>query len=344
MDILFAWPTNIQVKMYRLSVTIAFCGLFILSPKAMGDHWGFYAHRQINELAIYTLPPEMFAFYKANLNFLREHAVDPDKRRYSVVGEAQKHYIDIDHYCVGEGCDPFENMPRRWYDAVEKFSEDTLQAYGIAPWNISLMVTKLTTAFEENRLDRILRLSAEIGHYIGDAHVPLHTTENYNGQLTNQKGIHGFWESRLPELFDGNYDFFVGKAKYVDSPLNATWDVIEQSHHALDSVLRFEAELNATWPSDKKYVYAERGQAIIKTYSEEYSAAYHDMLNGQVERRMQQAVVFLGSIWYTAWVNAGQPDLNVLMGITIPEDVEKLIEQENTLAPVDGLKGREHDQ
>ena len=46
-----------------------------------------------------------------------------------------------------------------------------------------------------------------------------HTTENYNGQFTNQKGIHGFWESRIPELFYDEYDFITGKAKYIDYPL-----------------------------------------------------------------------------------------------------------------------------
>jgi hypothetical protein len=35
------------------------------------------------------------------------------------------------------------------------------------------------------------------------------------GNLTNQVGIHGFWESRLPELFYEQYDFYVGPATYL---------------------------------------------------------------------------------------------------------------------------------
>lgn len=123
--------------------------------------------------------------------------MDPDKRRYAVEGEAQRHYIDIDHYAHG-GTDPFETMPRKWNDAVAKFSEDTLQAYGIVPWHIEVMFGRLVSAFQRGDVDRILRNSSEIGHYVGDAHVPLHTTENYNGQLTNQHGIHAFWENRMP--------------------------------------------------------------------------------------------------------------------------------------------------
>ena len=32
-----------------------------------------------------------------------------------------------------------------------------------------------------------------------------------------------------------------------------------------------------------------------------------------VERRMRQAIFAVASLWYTAWVNAGQPDLSGLV-------------------------------
>ncbi|MBI1268334.1 MAG: S1/P1 Nuclease [Cryomorphaceae bacterium] len=305
--------------------------------------WGFYGHKRINELAVYTLPDEMFGFYKKHVDFLIEHSVDPDKRRYGVEGEAQRHFIDIDYYCKGEPhCNPFNLVPRRWYDAVAKYSEDTLQAYGIVPWHIPMMKERLTKAFIDKDVVRILRTSAELGHYVADAHVPLHTTENYNGQMTNQNGIHGFWESRLPELFSEDYDFFVGKAKYSESPLNFAWDFVEDSHNALDSVLNFEKQLNESFPKDQKYSFEERGRAITQVYSAEYSQAYHNMLNGQVERRMKSAVIDVGSLWYTAWVDAGQPNLDELLD----PDMEKV--QEEIISEIDvpeknDLKKRTHD-
>ncbi|MDP6907900.1 MAG: zinc dependent phospholipase C family protein [Flavobacteriales bacterium] len=207
--------------------------------------WGFFAHKRINRLAVFTLPPEMIGLYKRNLNYITEHAVDPDKRRYVGKEEAPRHYIDIDHF--GEGMDAFKQMPRKWTEAVQKYTEDTLKAYGIVPWHIDIMVFRLTKAFEEKDLDRILRYSADMGHYIADSHVPLHTTENYNGGMTNQKGIHGFWESRLPELFSDNYDFLVGRAEYIDDPLEFAWEIVEASHAAKDSVLDMERELNDEW-------------------------------------------------------------------------------------------------
>ena len=284
------------------------------SNKESQKIWGFFGHKRINRIAVFTLPQEMFGFYKDHIEYLTEHAVDPDKRRYAVEGEAQCHYIDLDHY-YKPGEDPFTIMPRRWYDAVAKFTEDTLQTYGIVPWHINVMKLKLQKAFETKNVDLILKYSADIGHYIGDAHVPLHTTENYNGQMTGQRGIHGLWESRLVEVNAEDYDYFVGKGKYVKSIVDFAWEAVEASHLALDSVLRIEKELTAEFPSDKKYSYEQRGNTTISVYSYDFSQEYHKRMNGMVERRMRAAIIAVGSIWYTAWVDAGQPDLSALQDI-----------------------------
>lgn len=271
--------------------------------------WGFFGHKRINRIAVFTVPPQMFGFYKEHLEYITDHAVDPDKRRYAVDGEAQRHYIDIDHY-VHNGEDPFLVVPKRWNDAVAKFTEDTLQAYGIVPWHIKVMKYKLQRAFEAKNVDLILKYSADIGHYIGDAHVPLHTTENYNGQLTGQKGIHGLWESRLVELNSEDYDYFVGKAEYIDDIENFVWEAVKESHMAVDSVLRIEKELTAEFDPDAKYSFEQRGNTTVQVYSYEFSQEYHKRMNGMVERRLRKAILAVGSIWYTAWVDAGQPDLS----------------------------------
>lgn len=303
--------------------------------------WGFYGHKRINRMATFTLPPEMFTFYKNHIEFITEHAVDPDKRRYAVDGEAPKHYIDIDHY-VKKGEDPFEVVPKKWGDAVIKYTEDTLQAYGIVPWNIDWMEKKLTRAFKAKNFDLILKYSAEIGHYIGDAHVPLHTTENYNGQMTNQKGIHGFWESRLPELNAENYNYFTGKAKFVDNVLDEAWTAVKHSHFALDSVLNYERELTLQFNEDKKYAYEQRGQSTIKVYSQEFSDAYHEKLNGMVERRMRKSIIVVGSIWYTAWVNAGRPNLDEFTDKKISDSLQNELKNLDLIHQSGKIKGREH--
>lgn len=298
--------------------------------------WGFFAHKRINRIAVFTLPPEMFGFYKSYIEYITEHAVDPDKRRYATRNEAPRHYIDIDHY----GEDPFEIVPKRWDSAVAKLSEDTLQAYGIVPWHVSRVYYWLQTAFEEKDRDQILRISAEIGHYIADAHVPLHTTENYNGQLTSQKGIHAFWESRLPELFADEYNYFLPPAKLLRSPSAKIWTAVEESHMALDSVFEYERELTNKFSEDKKYAYEERGVSIVRTYSRDFSRAYHDKLDGMVERRMRSAMHCIGSFWYTAWVRAGSPNLDSLINPDASDMYLQEIEEEKMNWKRGDWKGR----
>ncbi len=298
--------------------------LLCLITPVFGTGWGFFAHQQINKLSVFCLPPELFGFYKKHIDFITEHAVDPDKRRYLVKEEAVKHYIDIDYY---ERALPFDSIPRSFMKAVEKYSKDTLFAYGVVPWNITWMLKDLTEAFKNKDESKILKLSAEIGHYIGDAHVPLHTTSNYNGQFTQQHGIHGFLESRLPELFATDYDFFVGKAVYIDNPLEAAWQAVEGSFACLDSVFYFEKNLQKSFKENERYRFEHKGQNLVKVYSLAYSKAFHQKLNGMVERRMQLAIVCVASFWYTAWVNGGQPDLGnfVTLKNLIPEKAPEIL-------------------
>ncbi|OWY25499.1 S1/P1 Nuclease [Sphingobacteriales bacterium UPWRP_1] len=310
--------------------------LYVLRQPA--NAWGFWAHKRINRLAVFTLPPEMIGFYKENIEYITEHAVDPDKRRYATVDEAPRHYIDLDRY----GAYPFNEVPRRWDEAASKFTEDTLKAHGIVPWHVELMLYRLTDAFKEGNSNRVLRLSAEIGHYIADAHVPLHTSSNYNGQKTNQQGIHGFWESRIPELFGDNYDYWVGKARYVSKPNETIWNFVLESANAVDSVLSFERELTLASGTDEKYCYETRAQTIVQTYCEDFSKNYSDMLNGMIERRMRDAVINVGSFWYTAWVRAGQPDLNKLDITPLTAEEERELQELEKAFQKGEIKGRAH--
>lgn len=290
-------------------------------------------------MAVFTLPPELIGFYKEHIEYITEHAVDPDKRRYAVKGEAPRHYIDIDHY-ASDNQNPFEIVPKYWKQAVDKFSEDTLQAYGIVPWHIQSMVSRLTKAFEEKNVDLILKYSADLGHYVGDAHVPLHTTKNYNGQLTNQYGIHGLWESRLPELLAEKYDYFVGKAVYYSDINAVAWKAVYDSHQAVDSVLQLEKRLTEEFSTDAKYAFETRGSTTVKTYSSAFSIEYHKRLNGMVERRLREAIIGVGSMWYTAWVNAGQPDLTDLLHKQPSQDLLLEEEQLNLEVQKGHAKGR----
>lgn len=271
--------------------------------------WGFFAHQEINRYAVFLLPPQMMVLYKPNLDFITIHAVDPDKRRYAIAAEGPRHYIDIDHY----GAYPYDSLPRKWKDAVARFSEDTLNQYGTVPWWVQTMLYRLTDAFKEKNQAKILKLSTELGHYIADAHVPLHASSNHNGQYSDQVGIHGFWESRIPELLaDKEWDFFIGKADYISNPGDFIWKRVLESAAAADTVLKFEKELSKQFPADQKFSYENRNGIQIRQYSSAYTKAYNEKMKGMVERRMRQSIFAVASFWYTAWVNAGQPDLTKL--------------------------------
>ena len=302
--------------------------------------WGFYAHRKINHYAVFLLPPEMMVLYKPHIDFLAEHAVDPDKRRYAVPEEGPRHYIDIDHY----GNYPYDALPRKWSDAVAKYSEDTLNQYGIVPWWLQTMLFRLTDAFKEKNQAKILKYSAEIGHYISDSHVPLHACSNHNGQYTDQKGIHGFWESRIPELLaEKEWDFFIGKAEYIRNPADFIWTRVLESAAAADTVLNFEKQLTKKYPGDQKFAYEDRNGTIIRQYSSSFSIAYNNQMKGMVERRMRQSIYAVASFWYTAWINAGQPNLTQLSNKEFsPEDLKEF-ESLNQSWKNSAIKGREHE-
>jgi Zinc dependent phospholipase C len=302
--------------------------------------WGFYAHKKINYYAVFLLPPEMMLLFKPNIEFLAEHAVDPDKRRYAVPEEGPRHYIDIDLY----GTYPYDSLPRRWNDAVAKYSEDTLNAHGIVPWWLQTMLFRLTDAFKEKNQARILKYAAEIGHYIADSHVPLHASSNHNGQYTDQRGIHGFWESRIPELLaDNQWDFFIGKAEYIKNPADFIWKRVLESAAAADTVLKFEKELTKTFPSDQKYSFEDRNGVTIRQYSSAFTRAYDSKMAGMVERRMRQSIYAVASFWYTAWVNAGQPDLAKLTNKEFSVEDLKEFESLNASWKNATIKGREHE-
>jgi hypothetical protein len=287
--------------------------------------WGFFAHKEINKMAVFSLPQPLMGFYKEHIDFITQQAVNPDKRRYIVVGEAPKHYMDIEYYT-----DSILTVCPTQAQASKCYPEDSLQAHGILPWNLIRLSYRLTDAFKAKDVKLILKLSADMGHYIGDLHVPLHTTKNYNGQLTGQHGIHGLWESRLPELFSNNYSYYVGSATQIPSIHQAVWSALAASRACVDSVLKIELRLQQKFHADKIFSYEDRNGQNIRVYSFAFSEAYHKSLDDMVQRRMRAAIKMTGDMWYTCWVNAGKPDPALFAApVFTEEEIEELMHLKN---------------
>jgi len=263
--------------------------------------WGFFAHKKINTLAIYTLPLEMVTFYKRHQKEIEDLSVLPDQRRYIMDQEASRHYIDLDRYEISA------IQYTNWSEITQKINPDSLVKHGIVPWHIPILYQQLKYAFVRRDTIKIIKLSAEMGHYIGDLHVPLHTTSNYDGQKTGQSGLHAFWESRIPELLNESLEEWVGPATFIPNITKSTWDWVLESHTQVKILIDQEAKLNATFRQSKKYTFEKKGNVLQKNYSVEYSKKYHQVLGHQIEDRFQRAYKHVGDIWYSAWIEAGQP-------------------------------------
>jgi hypothetical protein len=325
------------LKRYIKRYTTLLFIILVITPHNDSLSFGFFAHRKMNRMAVFTLPPEMIGFFKKHVEYLSERSIDPDRRAHAVAGEAPRHYIDIDHF----GENPFDIMPKRWDDAVSMFSEDTLMEQGVLPWHINTMMWRLTSAFEDKDVDRILYNAAHIGHYIADACTPLHTTKYYNGRTPDERGIHALWESRLPEMLADGFNYFVGRAEYIESPLDRAWKLIEISHMKVDTIYDAYRKLMSAFTPDQIFAHEMRGQSTVRTYSRDFANAFHLEMNHMVERQMRLAVKSIGDFWFTAWVNAGQPNLYKLEERAISQRHRRMLEREEaSWQKVDSPVGR----
>lgn len=272
--------------------------------------WGFLMHRTINQLAIYELPAPMQAFYFKNQESLVKNSVRPDQRRNQDSTEATKHFIDLEAF--GPGSD--KNMPLKWEDAVKKYSRDTLLAYGYVPYHVMAMKNRLTKAFAEKNADSILFLSADLAHYIGDAHVPLHTTLNYDGQLTNQKGLHALWESVIPEIDIEKFVFTSQhRAMYLKAPDKAIWNAVRSGAGLVKNLLEQERLTTLDFTESTKYRIQLRRGKEVKYYTTAFAKAYHAKLGNTIQLQLVRSADLVADFWYTCWVDGGKPDLNGLM-------------------------------
>ena len=275
--------------------------------------WGTLGHERINRLAVLQLPNNPGLFFFNHIDFMTQEATVPDLRKYTMTDKAEypRHYVDFENY------GPRDSLPKNMKELREKYDEIFLAKNGILPWHLEEMMQKLTKAFKEKRKTEILFLAADLGHYIGDAHMPLHTTVNHDGQLTGQKGIHAFWEAHLPELYADNYTYEYRSAKYVDTIRTAILDILYQSHQLTGALLDTDKKLRVSFKKEEIFELDKNGNIKVNKFnqpvhSRKYASLLHEALNGMVELQLNKAIQTTSDFWYTAWVNAGSPNLDDL--------------------------------
>lgn len=205
-------------------------------------------------------------------------------------------------------------MPLNWKDAIAKYSKDTLEKYAYVPYVIIAEMQKLTGAFKKQNTDSILFYAADLGHYAEDANVPLHTSVNYNGQLTNQKGLHALWESVVPEIMITNYDLRSNhRARYLTNPSLSVWKAVRRANALVPEIFAKEKFISKKFTDSIKYRIQIRKGKQIKYYTSAFAKSYNEALTPTINEQLIYSANLVADLWYTAWVNAGKPDLASLI-------------------------------
>lgn len=281
--------------------------------------WGFEAHRNITRMAVLQLPPPLLPLYRTYVHELAEASLTPDRRRYVMPAEGPRHYLAIDLLKQAEQQHNKALMGMPQDSVLPLFGTAERRHLGTLPWHVVQLHHQLTQAMAEKKPELILKLSADLSHYLADAHVPLHAHSNFNGQQTNQRGIHGLWETTVPHHLTAfwhwnptpiphhRWQATVALAQGTTYWRPLIWQILEHSFQQADTVLRMEQEVRRALPPDQWY--SVLPAAGIATYSTPFITAYGQRIGPMVRTNMQEAAHHIAEFWYSCWLSAGQPDL-----------------------------------
>lgn len=281
----------------RKTVVPALAALVIVAAATPAAAWGFTAHRLIMRQAIEILPAELKPFFLAHRDEIVIRAVDPDLWRNAGWEDDPNHFMDfgVEEY----GPYPFAALPRDYSAAVEKFGAAAVTRNGMLPWRLAEMYGNLRRSFEAfarnapyTVSDTIL-FSAVAGHYVQDAHQPLHATNNFDGQLTGQRGVHARFERDLIERFESRLSIKPGPIAPIRDARTAAFDALLSSYQLVDPILK-----------------ADRDAAAGRTlYDDEYFERFFTAVKPLLERQLSGAVTATASLITGAWEQAGRPAL-----------------------------------
>jgi len=268
--------------------------LTLLVPQP-ASAWGFEAHRFISERAIALLPPELAPFFQKYRDQVVEHTIDPDLwRNAGFEEEPPRHFMDLDAY----GTPSATNPPREYAAAVAKFGREMVDKNGVLPWRSQEIFDRLVKAFQRQAdpnasfaANDIWFFSAVLSHYVGDAHVPLHAVLNYDGQLTNQHGIHSRFESDLFTRYRAGLAIRPAPPK----------PVVEAREFVFDVLLASFAEVEPLLAADRRAV---AGKTV---YDDEYFAKLYRDAGPILEKRLNGSITAVAAVIIGAWERAGRP-------------------------------------
>ncbi len=203
--------------------------------------------------------------------------------------EGPRHFLDIDIY----GPYPFVELPHDYDEAVAKFGVENVTKRGLATWRIADYTQLLSEAMKSGNTLQIVQAAGALAHYVEDIHMPLHVVKNYNGQFTNQHGVHQRFEDDMVEAYEEQIHLTPKMASELEDPLEAAFDIVLDSYVYADNLLH----------ADRK---AKLGE---DTYGTPYLEKFFRLSGWIAVQRMSDAATATASYWYTAWLRAGKPEL-----------------------------------
>lgn len=284
----------------RRSSFILFAVGILLAAYLDASGWGADGHRFINRNTVYHLPNEMLLFIQDS-SFFAQHASDPDIRRVStdtsLYAEGPRHYLDIDDY------PNFHNLPHSLDTLIALYGWQRVKNNGTLPWATMWNMDSLVNQLRRADWTSATLTASDIGHYVGDAHQPLHNTVNYN-----PGGLHSRYESTMINSSHYLSELFMtpDSCRYIADKLGYVFNYILHSNSLVDSVVRGDA--NAKVAS---------GWDGSGTPPPAYYAALWNNTRSLTLDQMQSATQDLANLWYTAWVDAG---LILPTGVDMPRN------------------------
>jgi hypothetical protein len=280
----------------RSSVALALSAALLLLPSPVFA-WSWAAHRFIMRRAIEILPPEIKPFFVERREEIVYRSIDPDLWRDAGWDEDPNHFVNFGAPEMGPY--PFAAFPRDHTAALEKFGAAGLKRLGTLPWRMQEMVGNLRRAFEGfakgNGLapQHTVFFSGAASHYIQDATQPFHVSNNYDGQFTDQRGVHSRFEEALLDRFESRIIIRPAPPKGIPSLRDYVFDTMLASYQHVDVILK----------ADKEALGAK------DTYDDEYFEAFFAKVKPILEGQLSIAVTATASLITTAWEQAGRPAL-----------------------------------
>ena len=250
--------------------------------------WGAVGHRIINKKFGLSFPSAMnpLSWY---IDSMSVHASDADNRKQQDPMEGYRHYIDIDIYpeFLANG-----RIPQTLDSLYAIHGQSFVTTNGTVPFAIMAYTDSVKKYFLLHDWRNAMLRAADVGHYVADAHQPLHDTRYYDGWSTFSNGIHSRYETGMITR-DTAYLIYTGQnVTYISDINNYAFNIVYTTYPYVDSV----------------YIADSIAHTIAgNTNSAQYYQEFWNRAGNYTINQFKNASYKIACLVYTAWVNAGSP-------------------------------------